>query len=520
MKTRPNPVSPVHLVVLLAVIVAAGAGAEDEPWIITTPVVITEPVELGHVIVLDGGSLTVRDLPEPGLEMRGHIWATGSSSVRLENSVIQFLSVYHGQYSLVGADTARIDVTGCDYRVPRGVQHALFTVGRAEMTLEDTDFADVQLISTQASVIDARRLTGNFEVIVQDDSTMRLAEIPSVPEAGSIWVWVEFGEGTVADYTPPMPGYVESWSFPPPESSGIEQTITVDRCRTLLWPMLVRPGSDVTLRDIPAEHWVVVGFHLPNDVTIGGLHNDQSYGDVTLDLPDRSFRLVDASVDTWNLYPQADARVAVRDSLVGEILSMGDSRVVMERVTVDGTGGFFGARDASRITATACTFTCTIEATQEAAIVLRQSSAEPYPLDPTGAWTRFGAYDDGRLLADQTGVFTTPALDGRGLIAVAYLEDPPEFPPGGAGVALFGSVGQYSLDPGVAAGSWRLESSDRGGAAVVIGEGSGNVENGFLGEWSGADPAVDHRLQTVLTDGLGRTLVGNLVVPGAGSRVR
>ena len=137
---------------------------------------------------------------------------------------------------LITGETARIDVTGCDYRVPRGVQHALFTVGRAEMTLEDTDFADVQLISTQASVIEARRLTGNFEVIVLDDSTMRLAEIPSVPEAGSIWVWVEFGDGTVADYTPPMPGYVESWSFPPPDSSGIEQTITVDRCRTLLWP--------------------------------------------------------------------------------------------------------------------------------------------------------------------------------------------------------------------------------------------------------------------------------------------
>jgi hypothetical protein len=434
--------------------------------------------------------------------------------------VIQFLSVYHGQYSLVGADTARIEVTGCDYRVPSGVQHALFTVGRAEMTLADTDFADVQLISTETSTIDAHRLTGNFEVIVQDDSTMRLAEIPSVPDAGSIWVWVEFGEGAVADYTPPMPGFVDSWSFPPPGSSGIEQTITVDRCRTLLWPMLVRQGSVVTLRDIPSEHWVVVGFHLPDDLTIEDLHNDQSYGDVTLDLPDRSFRLVNASVDTWNLYPQADARIAVRDSLVGEVLSMGDSRVVMERVTVDGTGGFFGARDTSRISATACTFTCTIEATQESTIELRASSVEPYPADPTGGWTRFGAYDDGRLFIDQTGVVTTPALDGRGLIAVASLVDPPEFPPGGSGVALFGSVGQYSLDPEVAAGSWRLESSDRSGSSVVIGEGIGNVENGFLGEWSGADPALDHRLQTVLIDGLGRILIGNMVIPGSGSRVR
>jgi len=36
--------------------------ADDEPWIITDVVVLTEPTELGHVIVLPGGSLTRREL--------------------------------------------------------------------------------------------------------------------------------------------------------------------------------------------------------------------------------------------------------------------------------------------------------------------------------------------------------------------------------------------------------------------------------------------------------------------------
>ena len=65
--------------------------------------VLTEPAELGHVIVLSGGSLTVRDLPEPGLQLTGHIRVVGDGWVRLENSVIQFMSLYHGQYSQVGA---------------------------------------------------------------------------------------------------------------------------------------------------------------------------------------------------------------------------------------------------------------------------------------------------------------------------------------------------------------------------------------------------------------------------------
>jgi hypothetical protein len=509
------------LATVIVVVIASVAAADDDPWIITEAVVVTEPVELGNVILLDGGSLTIRDVPEPGVRISGHIWATGDSAVRFEGSDIRFMSVYHGQYSLVAAGTARVEVIGCDYRVPNGVQHALFAVEESEFVIEDTDFGDVQLISGHTATIDARRLDGNFEVIVQDDSTMRLADIPRTPENGSIWVWVEFPSGSVAEYTPPLPGFVESWSFPPPGATGIEQSATVDRCETLLWPMLVRADSDVTLRDIPEEHWVVVGFHLPDDLVVDGLVNDQWYEDHTLALDDRVFRVVDASIDTWNLYPQADARVTVRDSQLGEILSLENSRVRMERTTIDGTGGFFGARDTSRITAVDCLFTCTIEATQESTITLYSSRADPYPLDPTGQWTRFGAYDDGRLFASQTAVETTPALAGRGLIAVSYLHDPPTSPPGPEGVALTGSIAQFSLDPEVAAGSWRLEASARDGRPpAVIGSGDENVEDGLLGVWSDADPSVDHRLQSVLTDGLGRTLVGNLVVPGSGSRVR
>jgi len=512
------------LVILIAVgslfVATGGLEAEDEPWIITEPVVLTEPAELGHVIVLAGGSLTVRDLGEPGLRIRGHIWVVGDGWVRLENSVIQFMSVFHGQYSLVGAENAKIDIIGCDYRVPNGVQHALMVSGNARMLVENTDFGDVQLLSANAALFEARRLTGNFEVLVQDESTMILEDIPRLPDAGKIWVWVEFPAGSVADYSPPMPGFIESWIFPPPGSTGISQTATVDRCETLLWPMLVRENSSVLLHDISQDNWIVVGFHLPNDGEVEELFNDRFYADHTLDLEDREFRLVNASIDTWNLYPQADAQVAVRNSHLGEILSLENSRVWMERTTIDGTGGFFGARDTSRITATHCRFTCTIEASQESTIELRSSIVEPYPIDPTGVWTRFGAYDDGRLFADQTPVLTTPALGGRGLIAVNYLHEPPQSPPAGS-VTLVGSVAQFSLDPEVAAGSWRLEATDRtGGVPMRIGGGEEYVEDGILGTWSGADSSLDYRLQTTLTDGLGRTLVGNLVVSGTNPRVR
>ncbi len=284
--------------------------------------------------------------------------------------------------------------------------------------------------------------------------------------------------------------------------------------------MLVHEDSRVTLRDIPEDHWIVVGFHLPDDAVVDGLVNDRTYADHSLDFNDRFFRLVNASIDTWNLYPQADAHVTVRDSHLGEILSLENSRVWMERTTIDGTGGFLGSRDTSRMIANACRFTCTIEASHESTIELHSSSVEPYPVDPSGVWTRFGAYDDGRLLADQTPVLTRPALAGRGLIAVSYVHEPPQSPPAGS-ATLVGSAAQFSLDPEVAGGSWRLEASNRtGGGPVLIGGGDEVVEDGVLGSWSDAEPTLDYRLQTTLTDGLGRTLVGNLVVYGSNPRVR
>jgi hypothetical protein len=485
-----------------------------DPWIIDSLVVIHDPIEVGDVIIVDGGALHVVGVPEPGLQVAGNLWAIGRGELVIEGSVVQFLSTYHGQYALAAAEQARARISGCDYRVPNGVQHALLAAGAAELIVEDTDFGDVQILAAGSSRATVQRLTGNFEVIVQDAAVMTLADVPRLGGEGSIWVWVEFGPGSEATYSPPMPGWVESWSFPPPGSSGIPQTIEVERCEARLWPMLVREGSRLELSDIDEANWVVVGLHLPADAAVSELHDGAWYDDLTLPLRDRQLRLVNAAVDTWNLYPQGDARVVISDCTVGEILGMGDAEVSVRRTTIDGSGGFFGARDRSRITVESSLVTCTVEASQDATIELHSSEVRPYPIDPTGAWTRFGAYDRGRLLADQTPVFTTPALGGEGLIAVSYLFDPPPHPPApGVAVELHGIAAQFSLSDELVPGSWRLEADPVGGGPEILGSGEGNIEEGLLGVWRDAVPWQSYKLRVVLTDRSGRVLAGRQLVP-------
>lgn len=502
-----------RLLVTLAVFLAACSAAAQEPWIITTPVTVTEPQELGEVIVFGSGELRVEGVPEPGVRFAGNVIALSGGRILLEDSVIRFESTYHGQYALVAFDGGEVQVSGCDYRVPSGVQHGIVTGGDGRAVLQDTEFGFVQLVSSGTSSIEARRLNGTFEVIVQDDSHMLLEDIPRTAGGGELWVWPEFPEGSVAVYTPPMPGFVESWSFPPEGSSGIRQTIAMSRCRARLWPMLVRRGVDLTLRDIPEDNWIVVGFHMPDSQTVAGLENQDPVTTQTLGLDDRTVRLENASIDTWNLYPEEHARVEVRDSLVGEILAFGDSRVRVVRSVVDGTGGFFGSGDRSWVTVEESSFTCDIQATRDSTMVLRDCAvaAPDYP----GAVVRLGAYDRGRLLLDQTVVEgadegrVVTALGGQGLIGLAALgEVPPAAPGPGQTLSIQGWAGLYTLDSEVAEGSsWELRvRSACGGPWEVLGSGTANVEGGELAAWSGADPGRPYTLGLVLTDGWGRVL--------------
>ncbi|MBI2839913.1 MAG: hypothetical protein HYX75_16485 [Acidobacteria bacterium] len=505
------------ILVVVASLCAAGLAQPADPWFITSPVTVSTPMEVGDVIVASGGSLVVTGVPEPGFRVTGNLVAGGSGQIRLQGSVIRFMSRYHGQYALIAAENSSITVAGCDYRVPGAVQHGLVAIGQGVVSVRDTDFDAVQLVAAKTATLRAARLTGNFEVIIQDEAHVDLRDIPRTGGQGALWVWPEFPSGSVATYTPPLPGYIERWSFPPAGSTGIEQTCALKRCQVLLWPMLARPGCDLTLLDIPSENWVVVGFRVPSSQTIKGLQNGMSVEDEELSLTDRRVRLVRATIDTFNIYTQKKARVTVRDSTIGELLAMDQSTVLLRDVLVDGSGGYFGALDRSTIDAEDSTFTCDVQASGNATMSLHRSNLLPYPQDPTGAYTRYGAFDSARLLLDTSPVSTTAALGGRGLIAACWIAKPPKEPPAaGTVLTLRGTAVQYSLDSTVVPGLWRLEAMPvTGGPRTALGQGNGNIQNGALGTWTDADPASDYQLRTILIDALGRTLTGRLTIPRA-----
>ncbi|MGB9005092.1 MAG: hypothetical protein WCB96_05135 [Candidatus Aminicenantales bacterium] len=161
---------------------------------------------------------------------------------------------------------------------------------------------------------------------------------------------------------------------------------------------------------------MVVGLHLPQSATITGLTNRLSYDDQVLPLSDRTLRLVNATIDTWNLYPQKEAQVTVRNCLIGELIAQDSSRVDMEGTIVDGTGGYFGASQNSFLTATGCLIACDVQAVGQAGMAFHQSQLLPYYFDETGAYTFLSVFDTASIHLDQTFLKATPVL-GRCLFA-------------------------------------------------------------------------------------------------------
>lgn len=500
----------------------AGAGtavaSADAPWIIAEPTVVTAAVEhVGDIVVVSGGRLELDGVPQPGFRLTGNLLVAGTGEVVMRSSVVRIMSAYNGQFFVAAGDQGLVSISSCDYRVPNGVQHGIIAAGAGTVSIADTDFDFVQFLVAEGGTLTAERLTGEFEVLLQEAGTLTLRDIPRVPGAGVLWVWPEFPAGSKAVYTPPMPGYVESWSFPPPGATGFSQHCVMERCEARLWPFLVRAGSDLTVRDVPEGNWVVIGLHMPNDAVVDGLVNGLTYAEHDAGFADRRLVLENASVDTWNFYPQAEATVLFRDCLLGEILAMESSKVTLERTTIDGSGGYFGVEGSAVVEATDSVFTCTVQVSDGGTATLRRSRLLPYPVDTTGQYTRFGAHDDGRLLLDTSQATSTPVIGGSGLIAVAGVLDPPAAPPGPAlSLDLLGWAALYTLDPGLLPLRWRLEAATTGTGSEVLGSGEGNVEGGPLGRWTGSDPRRVWELRIVLRDGRGRELVSRTQVPAAG----
>ena len=111
--------------------------------------------------------------------------------------------------------------------------------------------------------------------------------------------------------------------------------------------MISYPGSDATFRN---SHFTVAGlwFQQPDSLVVQNITNGSRHADEVVAAPDRKLRLINSEVSTWNFYP-VNTKLTIKNCVFGELLALGNSRVLIDNSICDGSGGYWGALDQSFI---------------------------------------------------------------------------------------------------------------------------------------------------------------------------
>ncbi len=142
-----------------AVLIAPPARAQtSNPWVISTPVTITQPMEVQDVVILTGGDLLVSNVPEPGFRIAGNFTVTGTGHARFAQSVVKVMSAFNGQYALAVAGSGVLTIDHCSYQVPAGVQYALVSAENGRVDFSDSDCSFLQFVAAGQSEFTAERL--------------------------------------------------------------------------------------------------------------------------------------------------------------------------------------------------------------------------------------------------------------------------------------------------------------------------------------------------------------------------
>ena len=365
---------------LLFLLLAALLPAED--WIIAneTRVISTPTTHSGDIAIAAGGTLDIR----ANFTQTGVIGVFAGGLLKVHDCDFRLQSTYNGQFFLAALETGRIEIDSIRFS-SNGWQAGIIAADDAAISIQNSDFFLDPAGTTQPGMYGRGSITledckGGFEVILLDQGRFEARRIPPAPEDPArtqLWVWPTFGEGDAAVLTYPAPG-LQDFTFPGVGDHTAFSYLLED-VNIPFWPLLVKPGSLVTLLNNPEDRHIIVGHLLYQDIVLS-LRNNTDYDNFILPVSDRSFRVVDSRVWTWNLYPYEDTRLVVRDSVLGEILGSEQSETWVFDSTIDGSGGFLGVSGTASMTLVDSAVTTMVQSVEQGSITFLRSALQPHPM--------------------------------------------------------------------------------------------------------------------------------------------
>jgi hypothetical protein len=290
----------------------------------------------GNITIINDGVLKVKNAD---FNIDGDIVIANQGKAIFDSSEINFVQHYIYHHSLLAIDSAYFSITNSETAF-NGYQISFNIAGNAginmnNVTNQDWITAVVQQNAT-ATLRDVAGYTGEW--LFASDCYAQFKNVEH------LLTWYFFPGASVVDFDFPEDDtiygfYIDSTLA---NVSGIGYHVEIDSSTDCMWATIPLRGSDVIVRNSELR---VTGLMLNGVDTfaISGLVNGLDYSDWVLPISDRTYRLVNTTVQTWNLYPDDSVNINLSSSIFGELCGFGDSYTIIQNAFCDGSGGHIEA---------------------------------------------------------------------------------------------------------------------------------------------------------------------------------
>jgi len=290
----------------------------------------------GNIVIINDGVLKVKNAD---FNLDGNIYIVNQGEATFDSSDVNIIQHYIYHRILLVTDSAYCSITNSETSF-NGYQLSVSIAGNGEINMrnvtnQDWITASVQHTAT-ASLRDISGPTGEWLF-----TGNCYAEFKHVDY---LLTWYFFSDGSVVDFDFPEDDtlygfYLDSTLA---NVSGVGYHVEIDSSTDCMWATIPLRGSDVIIRnsDLRATGLMFEG---TDTFAVSGLINGLDYSDWVLPVSDRTYRLINTTVTTWNLYPDDTTNITLSGSIFGELCGFTDSYTTIQNAFCDGTGGHIEA---------------------------------------------------------------------------------------------------------------------------------------------------------------------------------
>jgi hypothetical protein len=324
-----------------------GALSKSNPdtlYIVDTLEVTGQWIHNGTIVVANNGFL---HFVKANATILGDIYLMGEHPVlEADSSTLYIPQDYFYQRVLFATGGARIAYrnTTVDHS---GLSHNIILVDSAKLELSDVinkGFTTNGIYARAQVSINGINEAGEY--IMTDAASLTFRN------AHTVLLWHHYPAGSHVNFTFPAGDTVYNYHFNNalPGVTGINYDVFADSCYNVMWGLMPESATDVKISDSEIRA-IGLWFMGSETVDVSGLVDNSVYSGFDAPLSDRILRLDNCSVTTWSLYPMEHSVVNIKNCIVGEVGTGGNSELNGDQFFCDGSGGYVWTSDSSSMIA-------------------------------------------------------------------------------------------------------------------------------------------------------------------------